>query len=76
MHTSSIMSTAADCDTTWTPVQESSYASLHKITCTPVQESSYASVNNDIKCTPLQKSSQDDKEGHVVVTPWGDHYTS
>ena len=54
-------------------MQESSYASIHKMTCTPVQESGYASVN-DIKCTPLQESNQDDKEGCVVVTPWGDHY--
>ena len=57
------------------PEHESSYASVHnKITCTPVQESSHASDNNNIEYTPLQESSQDDREGYIVVTPWGDHY--
>ena len=72
MHSLTIMSSAADCDTrTYTPMQESSYTSAsnvqessntvyapvkNEITSTPVQGSSYTTVNNEITSTPVEES--------------------
>ena len=53
MHTLTIMSSAADCDTTCTSMQESNYTSASN-----VQESSntiYASINSAIMCTTMQE---------------------
>ena len=70
MHTLTIMSSAADCDTTCTPVQESSYTStsnVQEISNTPI----YASVNNEIMCTctTMQGSSYTTVNDEITSTP-------